>query len=776
MTGWWPSARLLRGILISATVAVVVVPLLPAASAGPRRVDAPNRPSGPIAVTAGPVTPVACTPTAALYAVAPTGELVWARQSGALSGGSVDITATISRGPGWDRIGTAFSGGDGVIFAVDRDGNLRWWRHGDPVGGAATWADGSGNVVSRAPTWGGYQWVFSTGDGDLFGVDVAGILWRERYTGVRGEVAWAGSAPQRVGTGWTGYRQVFGTRGGAYTVDAGGNLGFRAYTGAWAALTGLSPGWETISRAFAAPGGVVYGVDISGNLRYFRYTGTGAVTGSRRAVWSAASNRVLLSADTWRQPVTAFADIGTTSSCGAGPAVTLTRFPLTHQVVPRDATNTAVVGVRGTVTAPGVSGVRLVVLRDNVVTTTVNARISGTAPDFAFAPTIDAEQVGYTFRLYAEGPGAGSTLQWSAYDVVAGDVLVVSGQSNAAAQKQVAVDPDTPANPANTSAADRSPWVRTFGSPTEVPDRSLSDNGWYLADGDAYHTSGAVGQFALRLARRVADGAKVPVAVLNGAHDGQAVMFFQRRPAGPDDATSNYGRLLGRAERAGVAARIKAIFWYQGESDLGDAAAQSTGFRSLLDGWRTDFPTARVYVHQIRNGCLPHPVYEEQEAQRRYSDLPGVEVLSTNGIDGQSPGACHYFYERGYRRLADNGYLALARDLYGGAADGVSAPNPAGAVFADAGRTTVTVRLRVPGDPLVADGSAYRDFVVRGPGGSARVTVTGVSTRPGAITLRLSGPAPAGSTVSYLGHDGPGRWITTSRGVALLTFYGLPIG
>ncbi len=47
--------------------------------------------------------------------------------------------------------------------------------------------------------------------------------------------------------------------------------------------------------------------------------------------------------------------------------------------------------------------------------------------------------------------------------------------------------------------------------------------------------SGSVGQWAIRMGRRIVDTYKVPVALVNGAHGGQPISFFQRNDANPDD-------------------------------------------------------------------------------------------------------------------------------------------------------------------------------------------------------------------------------------------------
>jgi hypothetical protein len=49
-------------------------------------------------------------------------------------------------GTGW-KVRHVFSGGNGVIYAVTDDGELKWYRHDGRGDGSARWASPSGKVV-----------------------------------------------------------------------------------------------------------------------------------------------------------------------------------------------------------------------------------------------------------------------------------------------------------------------------------------------------------------------------------------------------------------------------------------------------------------------------------------------------------------------------------------------------------------------------------------------------------------------------------------------------
>ena len=463
----------------------------------------------------------------------------------------------------------------------------------------------------------------------------------------------------------------------------------------------------------------------------------------------------------------------------ATSAVQLSQAPSPHQLYPRDpATNAASVAVRGTVSDGGVTGVRLEVTReqDGAAISSTSAPISSAGAGFALTAALPAGLRSYTVALYTVN-GGGSALQSSWSDLVAGDAYLVNGQSNAAAAKRFASNPNNPADTSNSSAPDQSRWVRTFGSSTADPAGSGQDNQWRTADGDAYQAPGAVGQYALRLGSRIAGTYGIPVALINGAQDGEPIAFFQRDDANHANPNTNYGRLLDRARRAGLAGAIRGVLWYQGESDNNDVASHRSGFTSLLAAWQSDYPNlGRVYVHQIRNGCLSpsgtaQASYQEREAQRQFGDTLGVTVLSTNGVDGQGPDNCHFYYAGGYATLADHDFLSIAHDLYGGSASAVSAPDPRAAWFSNAAHTEITVQLRNAADAIGVDCGAEDNFLVNGR--TARMVV---AASPGYVALRLP-VAPAGPvTVSYVGHDGAGPWVANANHIGMLSFYDLALG
>ncbi|TCC40887.1 sialate O-acetylesterase [Kribbella speibonae] len=425
--------------------------------------------------------------------------------------------------------------------------------------------------------------------------------------------------------------------------------------------------------------------------------------------------------------------------------VSLTQAPQDRQLIPRDATGRATVPVAGRMTDPRVKSVQLTVTGNGETEVYTSA-----SRDFRFTPRIKAGLHEYTFELKALGRVVARR-----DGIVSGDAYVVQGQSNAEASMYN-----------GAASGEESPYLRSFGSPVSDPSISAADRVWGYATGDVSRQSGSVGQWAIRMGRQLVNKYKVPIALINGAHGGQPISFFQRNDANPDDITTNYGRLRQRLTAAGVMGHLRGVLWYQGESDNDNAAVHVSGFTSLLQDWRSDFGTTpKYYVYQVRTSpCSNSTLTNLREAQREMGDTLGVTVLSTTGLSGHD--GCHYAYAGGYRDMGDHAYAVLARDLYGGPSAGVAPPNPRDVT---ASGSQLTVRLR-SNDPLTVQDGVAADFRVDG----AAVTVTSVAYQPGKLVLQLSGPPTGATALTYQAHLRAGPWITNAIGTGLLTFT-LPI-
>ena len=207
----------------------------------------------------------------AIYVVRPNGDLVWIGHPGAadctpdLGGGDVI-------GVGFDRFTRMFAmatgtAGQVAIYGMTPDGRLHWYLHrcADTGGGLETPGCWDGGWQLDGFGWQTFTNVFSGGNGVIYAVDENGGLWWRSHDGYRtGESFW--SPFRRIGVGWDMFGQVLsGTDDGVlYAVDEAGllweyqHLGYARGTGletpgSWSGRYEVGSGWSA---------GVVFGMAV----------------------------------------------------------------------------------------------------------------------------------------------------------------------------------------------------------------------------------------------------------------------------------------------------------------------------------------------------------------------------------------------------------------------------------------------------------------------------------------------------------------------------------
>ncbi|MEG9437027.1 hypothetical protein JAO29_12765 [Edaphobacter sp. HDX4] len=195
--------------------------------------------------------------------------------------GDVDTPSVIGLG-GWAGFKFLFSGGDGIIYAVDPQGQLLFYRDNTQ--------NGTGDVdtpsVIGLGGWAGFKFLFSGGDGIIYAVNQQGqlLFYRDYTRNGTGDV----DTPQVIGQGgWAGFKFLFsGGNGIIYAVNQQGQLLFyRDYTRDGTGDVNTPQvigqgGWAGFKFLFSGGDGIIYAVDQQGQLLFYRdYTqnGTGDV-------------------------------------------------------------------------------------------------------------------------------------------------------------------------------------------------------------------------------------------------------------------------------------------------------------------------------------------------------------------------------------------------------------------------------------------------------------------------------------------------------------------
>ncbi len=451
--------------------------------------------------------------------------------------------------------------------------------------------------------------------------------------------------------------------------------------------------------------------------------------------------------------------------------VTFTELPRIQQITPRDvATNLATVPVSGTESLGGFDAAVLKIYRNGLpcgdeIEQELN--YAGGGASFSFQPQIPAELASYTFELHLR-KNENLFLVRSVRDVVAGDVYLWYGQSNAESR------------PFSGSAdAYLSPWIRTFGMASDFANFTQNSAFWVEADGDGcLEVPAGIGQWPLVVGRRIVDTYGIPVAILNGSRAAYSMPELQRDDADPDNLTNSggvtrpYNRLRFRAIQAKLADQVRGIFFYQGESDENNAGQHITGFDSLVADWQTDYPSVeRIFVSQVHVGCTNSaPVTRElpelRDAQRLFADVyDNVHIMSTNGLATHVDN-CHFPFTGGYETHGLNVSRQVQRELYGAPDEpAIDPPNPASVEIIPGNR--IRIHLRKSGAGIMVETGALADFRLNGS--SAALLSAAVTTT--AIELQYDSPLTGATGLDYLAHiGGAGGWVRNSNGVGLLAF------
>ncbi len=430
----------------------------------------------------------------------------------------------------------------------------------------------------------------------------------------------------------------------------------------------------------------------------------------------------------------------------SGPVIgetTFSKFPKDFQLLPRNlSTNQGLAQIAGSVVGTNAyEKLRSKVYRNDVFVTQTDHALSyvGDQADFEIGIPIPAELYNYRVEIYGLS-GSQETYLNGAKDLVAGDVYLVNGQSNA----QALVAP---------SQLDISNFTRSYHN----------NDGWVTLQ------FSNPGMWAARIAKNIVDQHQIPVAIFNEAVGAQHLDFYLRDDANP--YAGNYGKLLQRLENAEVSSQIRATLWWQGETDgwVTEPEDYKNDFLDLRADWQADFQIEKCYLYQLRYQSCLHPRPLILEAQRQLAnDFEDIAIMSTSNANHDG---CHFAYLDGYQDLGDRMYRLLAIDLYGGDPVNARAPDIIG--IENTNTNEYTLEFNNLSGSLSIQGSPWNDFVIEG---TSATVISGFASG-NKLTIYLSGDASNLTGISYLCHPGnAANWISNAEGVGLLSFYNASLG
>ncbi len=458
--------------------------------------------------------------------------------------------------------------------------------------------------------------------------------------------------------------------------------------------------------------------------------------------------------------------------------VTFSKLPLNKQLVGRDvATNTGNIIVEGEVNNTGATydAIEVELYRDEVLqnssTQTQLLTFSGNLAPFNFTIPIVAELHNYSIKIYGK-QGSTLTLEKEVVELVAGDVYIIQGQSNAVAEMT--------SGSANANIND---FIRVYAFGDSDEADLLGNDTWYRGQGDGdIETNGNVGQWGLKLARMLVDNHNIPVAIFNGAHPGVEIAFFQRPPNYQTSLDSNYGRLYYRLNKTGLKNKVRAVFWSQGEQDGGIGTPLTTyknSFITLKNSWQSDYSAIeKFYIFQTKNGCWTDvgKINIIKEAQRQLAfENADISIMPTAALDQEDD--CHFKFVNGYEEFGKRLFPLVNRDIYGvnptPAITEIDAP-----MIQSASLVNPTTLEVVTDATSLSIATVAEDFLLENASQvNITNTITNIAVLGNKIIFTLSTNPGANATISYLAQDAgaTGKFITNSNDIEILCFYRYPI-
>lgn len=331
-----------------------------------------------------------------------------------------------------------------------------------------------------------------------------------------------------------------------------------------------------------------------------------------------------------------------------------------------------------------------------------------------------------------------------ANNVVAGDVYLINGQSNAQAGYYLAVE-------------DRDPFLRGYN-----PDRAADFStfpGWTTSE------HAACGQWMGRAANSISQAYDLPIAIFNFAEGGQPLTYFER-----DAPSQNFEYTFSSLSAAGVKEQVKGFLWSQGEADgFGTSIKEyRTQLTSFFETYLDSLPLVdEVYLWQVRAFSCAGRTPNVMEAQRRMNDaLPFVKMLSTVNVEGH-PDSCHFPYNNGRATLGNWIADVLLVEKYGEVKTGYFSPTVDSARITGPNKITLFFDLK-GAENLVATGMPWADFAAEG----LQVRADSGAVSGGTVDLFFKAEIGAATGVSYFAHVGQAMdYLHSNRGLGVVTFY-----
>jgi len=360
--------------------------------------------------------------------------------------------------------------------------------------------------------------------------------------------------------------------------------------------------------------------------------------------------------------------------------INFTSLPGDLELIPRDSADYARFSVSGTCPST-VTAMKVTISGSMTVSEEKYVKIANGS--FQIPLRLQARLTEYTLIVsFYDGTGK-ETDKKIVNDIVAGDVFIIGGQSNAMAPP----DNDSVGRLLDSGFVHHA--CRSIGThPSLAIEANISMSvdsrfsrptcrAWYQID------KGFLGVWGLKLQHDLAIRTGIPNCFVNSSIGATAISthFASHTPSNPDsllfelDSAKKSFRLYDRVYKKlyhnRLCDNVKAIFWYQGETDCNPSAAITREyvqrFDTLYTSWKADYPSfERLYMMQLNTGCgdLNASLMRQLQSNIAASHAD-ITIMSTvgSGPSEKAGDGCHYTSE-GYLRIAENLVPVVCAEIY----------------------------------------------------------------------------------------------------------------
>ncbi len=395
------------------------------------------------------------------------------------------------------------------------------------------------------------------------------------------------------------------------------------------------------------------------------------------------------------------------SFCQRFYSVVFNELPADMQLYPRNAQNQAIIPINGRIEVANWLYLSVVVLRNKQPYAYQRASISynakGDTGTFVLNPVIKAELAEYDIQVYASQAGKDSVLIVNRENIVAGDAYIIFGQSNARGWEEI--DPY------------QNEYCRTFGF-----GYLGNDFTWGLSNSDHtgyYYDRQIVGAWGIGFQKYIMETYGIPTCIISQATPGQPISALAaRNPNNHADPETQYGRLLTYVTQAKLSKAIKALFYWQGETEAAHIPSEwKPTFDVLYRELEEDYPSIqRYYVFQLPlfgGNFYNEEVGVMRDYQRRlssiYPKITSFGALGASGWDG------FHYKTTGYRQLGTELAKIVSHDFYGETKKYLS-PNIQKAYFSTPARDEIVLSFEEGQQMVYPKDTTIYNFIVGGKG------------------------------------------------------------